>query len=134
MATQHHRTVATTGVLDSNFRAAQTDVAVIRCDGEMGDLELATICEEMFRLNSKGFPNVVLDLSNVSHLDYRGLPGLLRCTRALRASGGDLKLSGMSGYLATIIRATGFEDSFESYDSVSEAKRAFVSSLYCVRR
>ncbi len=111
----------------------QTDVAVIRCEGEMGDMELAHIGEELFRLSHRGYQKVVLDLSRVDHLDYRGLGPLSARARLLRSAGGDLKLCGLSPYLAAIFRAAGLEDAFETYAEAEEAKRAFLSSFFCLR-
>lgn len=125
--------VVTAGVHETAAQRVQTDVAVIRCEGEMGDMELAHIGEELFRLNSHGYNRVVLDLTNVSHIDYRGLGHLSVQTRGLRAGGGDLKLTGLSNYLAAILRAAGYEDAFETYASIDDAKRAFLSSFFCLR-
>lgn len=111
----------------------QADVVVIRCEGEMGYMELAHIGEELFRLNHRGYQKVVLDLSHVDHLDYRGLAPLGARARLLRSAGGDLKLCGLSPYLAAIFRAAGLEDSFENYAEAEDAKRAFLSSLFCSR-
>jgi|GEM_PF-957480 Anti-anti-sigma regulatory factor (antagonist of anti-sigma factor) len=121
------------GVQTATAQRVQTDVAVIRCEGEMGDMELAHIGEELFRLNSYGYNRVVLDLSNVTHVDYRGLGHLSVQARDLRAGGGDVKLSGLSNYLAAILRAAGYEDAFETYASIDDAKRSFLSSFFCLR-
>ena len=130
------RTATTKSVVQKNGTLPQlqtNNVAVIRCEGEMGDMELANIEEELFRLNSKGLNQVVLDLSKATHVDYRGLGGLARSARSLRADGGDLKLVGLSNYVATIFRAAGFENTFETFDCVEEAKKAFLCTLYCLR-
>ena len=124
--------MAKTGVLETAAQV-QADVAVIRCEGEMSDMELAHIGEELFRLSHRGYQRVVLDLSRVDHLDYRGLGPLSARARLLRAAGGDLKLAGLSPYLAAIFRAAGLEDAFESYGEVEDAKRAFLSSFFCLR-
>ncbi|HCF61198.1 MAG TPA: anti-anti-sigma factor [Myxococcales bacterium] len=104
---------------------AQADVAIIRCEGEMGEYELAHIGEEIFRLGNKGYYKVVLDLAAVDHVDYRGLRPLASRARVLRSAGGDLKVSGLSNYLGAIFRAAGVEEEFELYRTTDEAKAAF---------
>ncbi len=42
----------------------------------------------------RGARNVVLDFSEVSHLDYRGVKPLMARVEALPRAGGDVKLSG----------------------------------------
>jgi len=117
------RTATTT---ERGTNVASVDVAVIRCEGEMGEFELAHLGEELFRLGNRGCRRVVLDLSGVDHLDYRGLKPLASRARLLRTAGGDLKLAGLSSYLAAILRAAGVEEEFELYRNAQDAKAAFV--------
>jgi anti-anti-sigma factor len=48
---------------------------------------------------------IVLDLREVSHLDYAGVPELLARRRALRARGGDLVVAVRNPYVANILKA-----------------------------
>lgn len=104
------------------------DVAVVRCEGEMGSMELAHLGEELFRLAHRGCHKVVLDLAGVDHVDYRGLKPLASRARLLRGAGGDLKLVGLSSYLAAIFRAAGVEEEFSIYPTTEAAKTAFVTA------
>lgn len=104
------------------------DVAVIRCEGEMGEFELLHISEECLSLSGRGCSKVVLDLTAVDHVDYRGVRPLVTRARQLRKAGGDIKLAGLSAYLAAIFRAVGAEDEFELYRNAEEAKAAFVEA------
>ena len=115
----------TTGQRGRGATLAQADVAVIRCEGEMGEFELAHIGEEVFRLGNKGYYKLVLDLAGVDHVDYRGLRPLASRARVLRNAGGDLKVAGLSNYLGAIFRAAGVEEEFELYRTCEEAKQAF---------
>lgn len=103
------------------------DVAVIRCEGEMGEFELAHVGEELFRLVNKGRRRVVLDLSGVDHVDYRGVKPLATRAKALRSGGGDIKLCGLSPYLAAIFRAAGVEEDFSMYATAEEAQASFAA-------
>jgi anti-sigma B factor antagonist len=114
---------------------AALDVAVVRCEGEMGELELAHLGEELFRLANRGCRRVVVDLSRVDHVDYRGVRPLAARARLLRGAGGDLKLAGLSAYLRAIFRAAGVEEEFEMHPDAESAKAAFATSpVTLVRR
>lgn len=104
------------------------DVAVVRCEGEMGTMELAHLGEELFRLAHRGCHKVVLDLAGVDHVDYRGLKPLAARARLLRAAGGDLKLVGLTPYVSAIFRAAGVEEEFKAYPTTELAKLAFVNA------
>ncbi len=122
----HTRTVE---VEKKAYRAlAALDVAVLRCEGEMEEFALQHLSEELFRLGNRAVRKVVLDLSGVDHVDYRGLKPLAARARLLRASGGDLKLCGLTPYLAAILRAAGVEDEFEMYRDADEAKASFADA------
>ncbi|MHB8417418.1 MAG: STAS domain-containing protein [Myxococcales bacterium] len=70
-------------------------------------------------------PRIVLDLSRVDHLDYRGLPALGRAAARLRSEGGDLRLAGGSAYLKTILRFAGLDGELLCFSSADEAVESF---------
>jgi anti-sigma B factor antagonist len=100
-------------------------VETLMLEGELLEKELAQVCEELARRMQRGLRNVVLDFSDVSHLDYRGVKPLVARAEAFRKAGGDLKLSGLSPYLAAILRAAGAHDAFELYPHMNDARAAF---------
>ena len=118
----------------ANQRTAQSaavatlNVATLRCEGELGTMELAHLGEELFRLAHRGCHRVVVDLSGVDHVDYRGLRALAARARLLKAADGGLKLAGLTPYLAAIFRAAGVEEEFAMYRSPEEARLAFASA------
>jgi anti-anti-sigma regulatory factor len=73
----------------------------------------------------QGGPRVVLDLTHVEHLDYRGLPSFGRIVARLRAEGGDLRLAGASSYLRTILRFVGLEGELRFFADADEAVASF---------
>lgn len=115
---------------------AVADVATIRCEGELAQLELDHLCDEVFRLTNRGRIKLVLDLSGVDHLDYRGLGALATRARLLRKAGGDLKLAGLSAYTAALFRAAGVDEDFEMYATADDARAAYAAqpALAVVRR
>jgi anti-anti-sigma factor len=106
-------------------RAASDRVETLLLEGELSADELAQVCEELGRRMQRGLRGVVLDFSEVEHLDYRGVRPLMARTESIRRTGGDVKLSGLSPYLAAIFRAAGAHDAFECYPHMNDARAAF---------
>ena len=106
-------------------RGAEPRVEVLLLEGELGPDELAQLCAELGQKLVRGTRNVVLDFGEVPHLHYRGVRGLLERAEAFRRAGGDVKLSGLSPYLAAILRAAGAADAFEVYRHPADARAAF---------
>ncbi len=100
-------------------------VETLLLEGELLEKDLAHVCEELVRRMHRGLRNVVLDFSEVTHLDYRGVKPLVARAEAFRRTGGDVKLSGLSPYLAAIFRAAGAHDAFELYPHMNDARAAF---------
>jgi len=103
-------------------------VITLCAEGELGEQQLVQIGEELFRLAHRGHYCVVLDLTDVSHLDYRGVRPLLSRAVLFRQAGGDIKLCGLSPYLRAIFRAAGARDDFEYFENAEKARLAFVRS------
>jgi anti-anti-sigma factor len=106
-------------------RAVSHRVETLMLEGELASEDMARVCEELTLRMQRGLRQVVLDFSDVSHLDYRGVRPLMARAAALRRTGGDVKLSGLSPYLAAIFRAAGAHDTFESYPHMNDARAAF---------
>ncbi|MGQ0504216.1 MAG: STAS domain-containing protein [Myxococcaceae bacterium] len=100
-------------------------VQTVTLDGELTSSVLYDLQEELFRLAHRGQFHVVLDFSNVSHVDYRGVRPLISRAELFRRAGGDVKLASLSSYLQAIFRAAGAHSAFELYDSPHEAALAF---------
>ena len=74
----------------------------------------------------RGMRQVVLDFTDVSHLDYRGVKPLLARAEAFRRAGGDVKLSGLSPYLARHLpRARAPTTPSSSTRTLNDARAAF---------
>jgi anti-anti-sigma factor len=101
-------------------------VETLMLEGELGTEELAQVSEELFRKLQRGVRQVVLDFGEVPHLDYRGVRPLMGRVESFRRAGGDVKLSGLSPYLAAIFRAAGAHDTFEMYPHMNDARAAFM--------
>ena len=102
-------------------------VITLFVNGELGRVELAQVCDELFRLAHRGCFSVVLDLTEVSHIDYRGVRPLVMRAELFRKAGGDIMLTGVSRYLKAILRAAGAHESLKTFETVEEAKAAFAA-------
>ena len=100
-------------------------VETLMLEGELSEQDLLQLCDELTRKMQRGTRQVVLDFGDVGHLNYRGVKPLMARAEAFRRTGGDLKLSGLSPYLAAIFRAAGAHDTFEIYPHMNDARAAF---------
>ncbi|WP_163995199.1 STAS domain-containing protein [Pyxidicoccus caerfyrddinensis] len=100
-------------------------VETLMLEGELSEQDLLQLCEDLTRKMQRGLRQVVLDFADVGHLNYRGVKPLMARAEAFRRTGGDLKLSGLSPYLAAIFRAAGAHDAFEIYPHMNDARAAF---------
>jgi anti-anti-sigma factor len=114
--------VARSSVLPSNQSGR---VVTMVLEGEICERELKQVMQMLFRITHRGVNRVVLDLSEVSHFDYRGVRPLKARAELFREAGGDLKLSGLSPYLMAIFRSAGAYDAFDYFDDAHGAKEAF---------
>lgn len=110
---------------DMGVRAASPRVETLLLEGELSADGLGQVCDELALRMHRGLRQVVLDFSEVSHLDYRGVRPLMARAEVFRRAGGDVKLSGLSPYLAAIFRAAGAHDAFECYPHMNDARAAF---------
>jgi anti-sigma B factor antagonist len=103
----------------------EAEVTTLILEGELGLREMAQVGEELFRLAHRGRRRIVLDLSDVNHVDFRALRPLVARANLLRRAGGDIKVCGLSGYVAHIFRAAGAHDAFEFFVHPDNARAAF---------
>jgi anti-anti-sigma factor len=70
-------------------------------------------------------PQLVLDLSQVTHIDASGIDVLLHCMSEAMRRDGDVKLAAVSPQAATILELTRTDRLFESFDNTTAAARSF---------
>lgn len=94
-----------------------------------GEIRGTAMAEVLSLVEEQRALRVVLDLGEVTHLDYRAVRPLAQAARTARELGGDIKLAGVSAYVWTIIRSAGAYDAFECFVTSDEAERAFEGAL-----
>lgn len=120
--------LATHETVRANTAKARTMTMVL--EGEIGDAEMAEIGEMLFRLSMDGVSQLVIDMREVSHFDYRGVRPLMRRADAFRELGGDIKLAGLSPYVFAIFRSAGAHDAFDYFASSTDARSSFERAVF----
>ena len=106
-------------------RKVVQDIAVIEVAGDIDFREMALIKKAISGLIERDQTKVILNLRSVDHINYLSIGVLIDRLRLLRSLNGDLKLSGMSGYLRDIFRTVGLDRLFEEYPSLDDAVQSF---------
>jgi anti-anti-sigma factor len=109
-----HRTAPRTAVLALKPAAAapqaparwEEEVAVVAVRGELDRDALWAIDFTVERAAAEA-GRIVLDLLEVTHLDYAGVSALTARRRAQVARGGDLRIAVKNPYVANILKAAG---------------------------
>lgn len=99
------------------------DILVMKVSGELGLRNVRQFDSVLNLALREDVGRMVLDLSGLSHIDYKLVPHLLERMIEIQCQGGQLKLAGMSDYVLNILKAMGFEE--ELYSSVEDAVISF---------
>ena len=107
-------------------RATDTSrIMTMVLEGELDRADVQDIIDMLARKTIEGLIEIVIDFTDVTHFDYRGVKPLVRRAETLRELGGDIKLAGLSPYLHAIFRSAGAHDSFDYFSQSAEAVRSF---------
>jgi anti-sigma B factor antagonist len=74
--------------------------------------------EAILKVIKKNVFKIELEMSDVKHMDYRGVEMLVKRAERLRGYGGDLTLCGLSPYLINILQMAGAAGTFPVADRV----------------
>lgn len=114
------------GVTSQLPRATATSrVMTMVLEGEIDRADTQDVIDMLARLTIDGVTEVVIDFTEVTHFDYRGVKPLVRRAELLRELGGDVKLAGLSPYLHAIFRSAGAHDAFDYFSRPEDAQRSF---------
>jgi anti-sigma B factor antagonist len=100
-------------------------VTILSCQGRIVFGEEATALRENLKRVLTSTRQVVLNLAGVSYIDSGGLGTLVGVYSSARASGADIKLTGLGQRLRDVLQITKLVTVFEVYDSEQEAIAAF---------
>ncbi len=92
--------------------------------GEINEREFETIAGKLRGMLESGDFNIIIDLSRVTHINYKIVGELIEFQKKFKEFGGDIKLVNVSPYLYNILRLYGFYP-FEIYPSRRAALKSF---------
>lgn len=89
-------------------------------DGDTDELRAA-----VGDLLEQGIRRAVIDLHKVNYLNSTGIGAIISAHTTFRKNGGDLRLTGLSDNVQSLLVITRLIDVFEVYDTVQEAIAGF---------
>jgi len=93
--------------------------------GEINEEEFETMEKKFKNMIEAKDLNIILDLSRVSHINYKVVGWLIDYQKKFKECGGDIKLVNVSPYLYDILRLYGFYP-FEIFPSKRAALKSFM--------
>jgi hypothetical protein len=91
----------------------------LKIDRDIDVADMERICGVIDRYRTSGYLFSILDLGTVNHVNFLSLRRLSHSAWQQREAGGDLALSGMSGYLKNIFQIVGVYNDFQYVPSCS---------------
>lgn len=99
-------------------------VSFVLPSGEINEPEFSVIEGTLKSMIESGDVNIIIDLSRVTHMNYKVVGELIDYQKKCRDFNGDIKLVNVSSYLLNILRLYGFYP-FEIYPSRRAALKSF---------
>jgi anti-sigma B factor antagonist len=93
-------------------------------DGDTDDLRA---CAGDFL--EQGIRQVVVDLHRVNYLNSTGIGSIIAVHATFRKNGGDVRLTGLSDNVQSLLVITRLIDVFDVYDTMDEAVRSFSAKI-----
>ena len=92
--------------------------------GEIDEQGFSKMEQKLKQMIESGDFNIIVDLSRVSHINYKVVGWLIDYQQKFKKYGGDIKLVNVSPYMYDILRLYGFYP-FEIYPSRRAALKSF---------
>lgn len=99
-------------------------VSVVGLRGDLSRSNIHVLEEVLSSLSKCQQHQIVLNFSDLRHLDYRLVQRITDKIIEFQCDGGDLRMAAASGYIRHILEAMGLDE--EIYASVEEALLSFV--------
>jgi anti-sigma B factor antagonist len=104
---------------------AANPVIVMEVPSVLDQVEGKVFSQELQPLLETDRPRMVLDCSQLQHLDSAGIEVLLQCIDEAMKRDGDVKLAAVSPASLTILELMRVDRLFEIFETVDEATRSF---------
>jgi anti-sigma B factor antagonist len=99
-------------------------VTIVSCHGRIMFGEEATTLRDNLKEALSKTPKMVLNLAGVTYIDSGGLGTLVGVFSSGRATGADIKLTGLGQRLSDVLQITKLATVFEVFDTEEEALAA----------
>lgn len=108
--------------LETEISQSSVSTAVITLRGRLSlGSNLSLLQAQIASLIDKGLKKLVLDLTEVEHLDSASLGMLIHTSGTLQSLGGELRISGPNEHVAALFRLTGTEKLLHLFATKGEA-------------
>jgi anti-sigma B factor antagonist len=112
--------------MDLKITTREADgITVVSCSGRIVFGDEATALRDTLKKLLDSNRQILLNLSGVTYIDSGGLGTLVGVYSSARASGADIKLTGLGQKLRDVLQVTKLVTVFEVYDSEQQAIAAF---------
>ncbi|MBI2067253.1 MAG: STAS domain-containing protein [Deltaproteobacteria bacterium] len=105
------------------------DISIFRLAGDIELFEGRELRRSLARLIHTDWPKIILDFDRVEHVDFKVLVDMVSLVVAAHTLRGQIKLANMSLYHRNILRVSGVEDFFETFDSLESAIMSFEGGI-----
>jgi len=106
----------------------QNDVLVLELTGRLNEQTSAFLFDCLDGHIQHGRNKLILDCTELEHIVSAGLGTLVRVHFRVKDQGGQVRLVGVQGVVAEIVRLVHFEKIFHLHDTVEEALACIESS------
>jgi len=104
-----------------NLTNPRPGVAVLALDGRLNLVSAPQLRTAITEAVDGGRTRVVVDLSAVGFMDSSGLGVLIAGLKKARQQGGDLRITGVTQQVATVLQLTNLDRVLQAHDGVEEA-------------
>jgi len=106
----------------------QGTITLLTISGDLDQLSEAEMARRLDDLVTRGVKQLVIDLSDVTLIDSAGIGGLVLLVKRMRAQDGDVKLSGIRGQPAELLKRLRLDRAFDVHGDVDSAVKAYAVS------
>jgi len=101
-------------------------VAVVKPEGPLTNTDADELKAALFDSIKNNLGRIVLDASEVSYVESKGLESLVDATQQLAEAGSVLKLCCINETVRQVIELTGLWSQFEHFEDANSAVRSFL--------
>ncbi len=102
------------------------DVLVVDMAGKLDTSTAGDASDQMIKIVQGDNKQIVLNLDGLEYISSAGMQVILRISKLLQASRGELKICHASGIVKNVLETSGFNSLLNIYDTEKDAVTAFL--------